>query len=117
MGISRELSLKKRPQFIRVYEEGRKKNCHNFVLYWLTDCEQKQFGFTVSRKIGNAVIRNKVKRKLVELVRKHLDRFEDGTWYVFNAKRRAAQASFRELEMDFELFFQGTHEKVSADSH
>ncbi|MCK5879270.1 MAG: ribonuclease P protein component [Holophagae bacterium] len=117
MGISREISLTKRPQFLRVYEKGQKKNCRNFVLYWLTTVEETRFGFTVSRKIGNAVIRNKVKRRLGELVRKHYDRFEDGTWFVFNAKRRTALASFAELDADFELFFQGAHEKASAGSY
>ncbi len=117
MGISREISLKKRPQFLCVYDKGLKKNCRTFVVYWLTDCEEKRFGFTVSRKIGNAVIRNKVKRRLGELVKKHYDRFEDGTWYVFNAKRRTAVASFLELDADFEFFFQGAHEKASVDSH
>jgi len=117
LAISREISLKKRPQFLRVYDEGLKKNCRTFVIYWLNNCEEKRFGFTVSRKIGNAVIRNKVKRRLGELVRKYYDRFEDGTWYVFNAKRRTAIASFLELDADFELFFQGAHEKASAGSH
>jgi len=117
LGISREISLKKRPQFLCVYDEGRKKNCRTFVLYYLSGCEEKRFGFTVSRKIGNAVIRNKVKRRLGELVRKHYDRFDNGTWYVFNAKRRTALASFAELDADFELFFQEAHEKASADSH
>jgi len=117
LGISREISLKKRPQFLRVYEKGRKMNCRTFVIYWLNNCEEKRFGFTVSRKIGNAVIRNRVKRRLGELVRKHQGRFEDGTWFVFNAKRRTAWALFSELEADFEVFFQGAHEKASADSH
>ena len=117
MGISREISLKKRSQFLRVYNEGQKKNCRSFVLYWLSDNEEKRFVFTVSRKIGNAVIRNKVKRRLSELVRKYYDRFNTGTWYVFNAKRRTALATFAELEADFEFFFQGAHEKASADSN
>ena len=51
------------------------------------------------------------------MVRKHYDRFEDGTWFVFNAKRRTALASFAELDADFELFFQGAHEKASAGSY
>ncbi|NOZ14100.1 MAG: ribonuclease P protein component [Acidobacteria bacterium] len=117
MGISRKNSLKKRPQFLRVYERGNKKNCKTIVVYWLPGSPDKRFGFTVSRKIGNAVVRNKVKRRLSELVRKHFDRFSDNCWYVFNAKRISAASSFFELEEDFEFFFQGAHEKASADSY
>lgn len=54
-------------------------------------------GITVSRKVGNAVVRNKVKRRLREVFRRNKALFSDGYDFVWIARRRAATTSYADL--------------------
>jgi ribonuclease P protein component len=55
-------------------------------------------GFIVSRRIGGAVIRNRVRRRLREIVHRHQHDLRSGFWIVLVARRGAASASYHELE-------------------
>lgn len=57
---------------------------------------QNRYGFMVSKRLGNAVTRNKVKRRLREVVR--LAELERGWDAVFIARRGAEKADYHELE-------------------
>lgn len=60
------LHLKKRAQFLKVAARGQKIPTPSLVLQLLyrNDNEPGRVGFTVTKKVGNAVIRNRVKRRL-----------------------------------------------------
>ncbi len=57
-----------------------------------------RFGFTVGRRIGNAVARNKVKRRLREAARQ--SDIADGWDLVVLARKDAASAGYRQLSLD-----------------
>jgi len=59
-----------------------------------------RLGVTVSRKVGNAVARGHVRRRVREVFRQHKDWFPAGWDVVVIAKRRAAQATFQEALTD-----------------
>lgn len=63
--------LKRRAEFLRVASKGRKAAVHGLVLQALarSDTEPARVGFTVTKKVGNAVIRNRTKRRLREAAR------------------------------------------------
>ena len=55
-------------------------------------------GFITARAIGSATIRNRIRRCLREIVRKHQHDVREGFWIVLIARRDAASASYRTLE-------------------
>jgi ribonuclease P protein component len=55
-------------------------------------------GFVTSRKIGGAVARNRVRRRLREIVRKHQNDLREDFWIVLIARPDATRASYRALE-------------------
>jgi ribonuclease P protein component len=63
--------LKKRAEFLRVASGGRKAAVHGLVLQALAraDVLPVRLGFTVTRKVGNAVVRNRTRRRLKEAAR------------------------------------------------
>jgi ribonuclease P protein component len=63
--------LKRRADFLRVAAKGRKAPVHGLVLQALVrgDAGPARVGFTVTKKIGNAVARNRTRRRLKEAAR------------------------------------------------
>ncbi len=63
--------LKLRAEFLRVAAKGRKAAVHGLVLQALRrdDAAPARVGFTVTRKVGNAVVRNRTRRRLKEAAR------------------------------------------------
>jgi ribonuclease P protein component len=55
-------------------------------------------GFVTSKRIGSAVVRNRVRRRLREIVRKHQPDLPGNFWIVTIARPKAARATYRELE-------------------
>jgi ribonuclease P protein component len=58
-------------------------------------------GFVASRRIGGAVVRNRVRRRLREIVRKHQHELRGGFGIVLVARRDAAIANYRALEHEW----------------
>jgi ribonuclease P protein component len=63
--------LKRRAEFLRTASKGRKAAVHGLVLQALhrEDGHAARLGFTVTKKVGNAVIRNRTRRRLKEAAR------------------------------------------------
>jgi ribonuclease P protein component len=62
-----------------------------------------RFGFTVSKKVGNAVERNRVRRRLREIVRRSgANRMQTGHDYVLIGRRAALKVPFARMAQDFE---------------
>ena len=59
-------------------------------------------GFVVSKAVGNAVTRNRVKRRLRHLMRARVDRLADGSTLVLRAQPAAAEATSSELARDLD---------------
>jgi ribonuclease P protein component len=55
-------------------------------------------GFVTSKRIGGAVVRNRVRRRLREIVRKHQQDLRADLWIVIIARPKAARATYCELE-------------------
>ena len=92
--------LKSRPQFLAV-RQGETRRGRNFLLEVLDRKEAEdapRVGFTVTKKHGNAVERNRMRRRLKEAVR-HTAGFamKNGHDYVIVARREVLTASFAEL--------------------
>lgn len=62
------------------------------------DAENFRAGFVTSKRIGQAVVRNRVRRRLREIVRLHQHELREGFWLVVIARPPAARASYAQLE-------------------
>ena len=94
-----EQYLTKPEDFARVHEQGK----------WMggglvgiksrpSDLPQARYGFIVSKRVGKAVVRNRVKRRLREIVRQLV--LKPGTDIILGVKPQAAQADFGALKTD-----------------
>jgi ribonuclease P protein component len=89
--------LRKNSQFAAVYEHGKTWANDLVVLKTLPNgLEWNRYGFVAGKRIGKAVVRNRVKRLFREIVR--ATSTETGWDVVFIARNQAAKANYHELE-------------------
>ena len=62
------------------------------------NCGPPRVGIVTSRRLGSAVVRNRLRRRFREIVRQHQHDLRQGLWIVLFARRDAAKASYRALE-------------------
>ncbi|MDR0857904.1 MAG: ribonuclease P protein component [Oscillospiraceae bacterium] len=88
-------------EFRRVYSKGRSAATSRLVLYALRNFKgDTRFGISVSAKIGNAVARNKIRRRCKEFFRTSPESFKASYDYIAVARLPAAAAEYRELSRD-----------------
>ena len=96
--MEKSYRLQKNKQFQYVYRRGKNTATRHLVLLYVRN-RQLKVGFSVSKKVGNAVIRNQTKRRLRECIRPLLENLKPG-YYVVVARNSAATATYQELKRD-----------------
>ncbi|MBE5800022.1 MAG: ribonuclease P protein component [Clostridiales bacterium] len=93
--LQRTYSLKKNAQFKYVYRRGTSGGSHEMVMLYARSNSLK-VGFSVGKKLGCAVVRNRIKRRLRAACAPLLPQMKPGL-YVFIARQSAATADFDKL--------------------
>lgn len=92
-------SLKKNRDFQNVYRKGKSYANKYLVMYVLENqTERNRLGISVSKKVGNSVIRHHLTRLIRESYRLHEDVFNSGLDIVVIARSTARDISYHEVE-------------------
>jgi ribonuclease P protein component len=106
--------LRKRPEFLRLSRTGKKVHSANFLVVTKpNDGGEARLGITVSSKVGNAVVRNRVKRLVREFFRRRRQEFLPNLDILVIARKSAAGLSWGlvENELGKNLLNQGSRQK------
>lgn len=96
------VSLKENRVFRRLYAKGKSAVSPAMVLYCRKNGrKENRYGITVSTKLGKAVIRNRVRRRLREIYRLNEDKFFPGYDIVVVARGRAVHSQYADLNKQF----------------
>ncbi len=104
-------TLKASSDFQRLSRQGKRWSCATFILQAAKKDSDipLQFGLTASRKVGNAVVRNRAKRRLREIVQLFCRQKALTGWdIVLIAKTAAATSDFAMMQADFEKGLKAT---------
>ncbi len=108
-------SLKKNKDFKTVYKNGRSKADRRLVMYVLrTDSKENRIGISVSKKVGNSVVRHHLTRLVRESYRRNEEMFNSGLDIVVIVRTAAKEATYHEIEES--LLFLGHLQHVTYEN-
>ena len=93
--------------FRRVYDNGTRFSSALFAAFCVRETEPDgpHIGFTTPRALGKSVVRNRIKRRIREVVRLHLDQLNPQWSIVINPRRKALDAPTLELQREVDRLF------------
>ncbi|MET8864589.1 ribonuclease P protein component [Nonomuraea sp. NPDC004580] len=102
--LSRQSRMRRGEEFEAAVRRGKRAGRPTLVVHFTTSGEKPPLvGFVVSKAVGGAVTRNKVKRRLRHLMRDRLHRLPRGSLLVVRANPPAASARFEQLAAELDL--------------
>ena len=96
--MKRATTVKENYEFRRIYAKGKSGVSPYLVVYCRPNRRgNNRLGVTVSAKLGHAVVRNRVRRRLREIFRLAQPKMKQGYDVIIVARSRAVNATYREL--------------------
>lgn len=91
--------LRNSREFKKIYSGGKNYWNRNLILYVKKNhMENSRVGYSITKKIGNSVVRNKIRRRMKEIYRLNFDNIKDGYDLIFIPKKNIVDISYREME-------------------
>jgi ribonuclease P protein component len=101
--------LVRRGDFDAVYRAGKRRSSSHFTVFFrANDLPQTRFGFSIKKALGNAVVRNRMRRRIRELVREHRREIPAGWDIVIHPKNSVARAESSILAADLLRLLEGS---------
>jgi ribonuclease P protein component len=100
-GLPRECRVARRAEYDAVYREGRRRSSREFTIFVRANgLDLSRFGWSIKKALGSAVRRNRIRRRLREILRLHRQEISPGWDIVIHPRSSAATADFAELTQD-----------------
>ncbi|TJY41702.1 ribonuclease P protein component [Cohnella pontilimi] len=98
--MQRKMRLRKREDFNRIYRHGHSFANSQFVVYWRKQTEQGCFrlGVSASSKLGGAVVRNRMRRRVKEIVRLNAGKLQEQFDLILIVRKPALRLAYKEME-------------------
>lgn len=98
--MKKELRIKKNKEFQEVFQKGKSFANRQFIVYVLKKTDQPHFriGLSVSKKIGNAITRNRIKRYIRQSFLELKEQIHSGSDYVIIARKPTVDMDFHEVK-------------------
>jgi ribonuclease P protein component len=102
--MKKDFRVKKNKEFQEAFKKGKSVANRQFVVYILKKPEQENFriGLSVSKKIGNAVMRNQIKRYIRQSFHEFQERVQNGNDYIIIARKPTAEMDMHEVKKSLE---------------
>ncbi len=97
--MKRQEMIKKNTDFKEIIQSGKVLKSNYFNIFYKDSLEEKiKFGLAVSKKIGNAVERNHLKRQMRAIIDNHKKEFKNYQKYIIMIKGEMKTANFKDID-------------------
>ena len=97
--MKKRFRVKKEKDFNAIFKEGKSFANRKFVIYRLENNEQHfRVGLSVSKKLGNAVMRNQIKRRIRHILIEHKNQLVENIDFVVIARKGVEILDYAEME-------------------
>ncbi len=101
LGLPRECRVVRRAEYDAVYREGRRRSSREFTIFVRPNgLDRSRFGWSIKKALGSAVRRNRIRRRLREILRLHRQEISPGWDIVIHPRSSAATADFLALTQE-----------------
>jgi ribonuclease P protein component len=92
----------RKAEYDAVYRTGKRRSSSHFTAFVKANhLPQSRFGFSIKKALGGAVVRNRIRRRVREIVRLHREEIPAGWDIVIHPKSSVAKAPFEALTAEF----------------
>lgn len=100
--MKKAIIVKKQEDFNRIIKNGKCLRNKNFAIYYEENkLSYDKFGVSVGKKIGNAVVRNKYKRKLRSIIDEYKKVYQNSRNYIIILRKNCLDLSHQEIKESF----------------
>lgn len=113
-GIRKRELIKKRSQFIKIFKNSKRIDSEKIRVYFTANEDEKdisKFSIVTGKKLGNAVLRNRVKRVIKEVYRKNKEYFGRGINWIFIPQGKWEKTNYNKTERLLLDVIKGIREK------
>ena len=111
----KQYRLLRRLDFQKVYKQGQRRSASLCTVFYRPNgLTETRLGITVPKRLGTAVLRNRIKRRIREVFRLHRRELPGGWDIVLNPRPGAATVAYRALERELLRLFPGEPPAVSS---
>ena len=97
--MNKKYRLRSNIEFKKVYSKGKNYWNRNLILYVRkNNLDNSRVGYSITKKVGNSVVRNKIRRRLKEIYRLNFINLKPGYDLIFIPKKNVVDISYKELE-------------------
>ena len=101
LGLPRDCRVVRRAEYDAVYREGRRRSSREFTIFVRPNgLQSSRFGWSIKKALGSAVRRNRIRRRVREILRMHRQEISPGWDIVIHPRSSVAAAKFSALETE-----------------
>lgn len=98
-----------------MYREGRRRASREFTVFFRANGrEESRFGWSIKRALGGAVLRNRIRRRLREIIRRHRQEIGKGWDFVIHPRSSVARAEYAPLEAELVKLLQSVRKESAG---
>jgi len=101
--MKKKYIVKEHVDFTNIINKGRYYKGNSFIIYTLkNELDNYRFGISVGKKVGNAVVRNKVKRQMRMIIDNYKKNYQNGIDYIIIIRSNFPNLEYFEIKNSFE---------------
>ena len=104
--------IKSSDEFTEIINTGKSRKNKYYSIYYRKNDEKNRYGITIPKKLGIAVLRNKTKRRVKNIIDKNKKSIQNGYDYVIIVKKGILELTYLDMERELLTLIESIGDKI-----